>query len=77
LKQVWNPDEVDEMTLWDYLGSLDEYIGVEVTNEEKAIKLYKKFKNSKNKVLESIRKNKGYYLNFLGLEAKKEPTELL
>lgn len=71
-KIVWNPQEVDEMNLWDYLGSLDQYIGVEVTNEEKAIKLFKKFKYSKNKVLESIRKNKGYYLNFLGIDAKAQ-----
>jgi len=76
-KCVWNPDEVDEITLYDYLGSLDEYVGADITNEERAIKLFKKFKMSKAKVLESIRKNRAYYLSFLGLDYKKDKTETL
>jgi hypothetical protein len=77
LKSIWNPEEIEVETLEDYIHALDEYIGVPSNNLEKAIKLYRKFKNSKAKVLESIRKNRAYYMGYLGIDVKKEKTENL
>jgi len=67
IKQVWNPESTDEAEIKEYFKALSEKNQGDVTNQERALKLLKKFDMDKEKVLDNISKNPLYYKNYFDI----------
>ncbi len=67
VRKVWTPESSNESELNDYFKLLTEKNQEEVTNQERALKLLKKFDMDKEKVLDNITKNPLYYKNYFDI----------
>lgn len=64
-KLVWTPEDQDEEKLAEYYKKIAEFIGETDINQERALKMFLRFKGETEKIIENIRKNRNHYTNYL------------
>lgn len=64
-KLVWNPEDQDEEKMAEYYKKIAEFIGETDINQERALKMFLRFKGETEKIIENIRKNRNHYTNYL------------